>query len=126
MTAQDAYEGIHAYFSQPDAQLARGSDGNCYYRSPLGRRCAVGCLIPDEIYEDSFETQSFVSLWVHNKEIRNLFPGDQSSRLFNFLVEAQNLHDGDIVRGVGREVTTAEEFISALDDLAHRYDLKVK
>lgn len=31
------------------------SDTGCKYRAPNGDRCAVGCLIPDELYSEGFE-----------------------------------------------------------------------
>jgi hypothetical protein len=34
---------------------ATDSKGTCMYRTPNGRSCAVGCLIPDELYHESME-----------------------------------------------------------------------
>jgi len=51
MTKQEAYLKIRTHFSRSDAQLAKSDDG-CYYRHPeTGAACAVGCLIPDKLYE---------------------------------------------------------------------------
>jgi len=32
-------------------------DGNCEYRNHRGQSCAIGCLIPEDRYESSFEGQ---------------------------------------------------------------------
>lgn len=32
--------------------------GSCLYRGPNGTKCAVGCLIPDDLYEPSMEGKS--------------------------------------------------------------------
>jgi hypothetical protein len=34
---------------------AKDELGTCYYRSPEGLSCAVGCRIPDEMYRKSME-----------------------------------------------------------------------
>jgi len=35
---------------------ARGTENTgCLYRAPAGRMCAVGCLIPNELYDTSIE-----------------------------------------------------------------------
>lgn len=37
-------------------QKERAIGGNgCMYRTPGGKMCAVGCLIPDELYSESFD-----------------------------------------------------------------------
>ena len=30
-------------------------DGSCRYKTPDGLKCAVGCLIPDELYNEKME-----------------------------------------------------------------------
>lgn len=39
----------------------------CQYRSKCGLMCAVGALIPDELYSEEFEGRS-----VHDREIRDI------------------------------------------------------
>jgi hypothetical protein len=34
---------------------AMNADGSCYYRSPLGLKCAFGWLIPDRLYDPRIE-----------------------------------------------------------------------
>jgi hypothetical protein len=34
---------------------ATDSKGTCMYRTPNGRSCAVGCLVPDELYSEYME-----------------------------------------------------------------------
>ena len=60
---QEAYEAIHAYFSRPDARLAKIDEGeewrnpSCVYRDQEdhGVKCAVGCLISDKLYDALLE-----------------------------------------------------------------------
>lgn len=42
-----------AYFSQPGAQLAKGDEGDCMYRTEDNYACAIGCLLKDEEYYGS-------------------------------------------------------------------------
>lgn len=48
---QQAYERIRAHFAPESARLGRTAGGSCFYRSKDGRKCAVGCLIDDEIFD---------------------------------------------------------------------------
>jgi hypothetical protein len=56
--------GHQATFDRVVSQLRRqnakamGAFGLCLYRAANGRRCAVGCLIPDGKYSPSLECQS--------------------------------------------------------------------
>lgn len=36
-------------------EQAMGRNGCCMYRTPGGRMCAVGCLIPEELYHESLD-----------------------------------------------------------------------
>ena len=39
------------------------ADGSCMYRGGNNQRCAVGVLIPDEIYDPLIENHDIASLW---------------------------------------------------------------
>jgi hypothetical protein len=47
---------------------SRDSDGDCVYRDPQGQSCAIGCLIPEERYEESFEGE----LLRDNKDVQHV------------------------------------------------------
>jgi len=36
----------------------------CLYRGPNGLQCAIGCLIPDELYKDWFDEQGYVDMTI--------------------------------------------------------------
>lgn len=46
MNAQEIFEKVAAHLLSQNAQ-ALDKGGNCLYRDPSGKACAVGCLIPD-------------------------------------------------------------------------------
>lgn len=114
MTPQEAYDGIRAWFTRPGA--VRAVDGGvcggvCAYRGDRDpaspRRCAAGCLLPDELYRPTMEMQPVDELPVFKK-----FLGPA----FDFVREAQGRHDC---------AYTVEGFIERLDALAGEYGLKV-
>lgn len=139
LNMQDAYEAIREYFTQPGAVRAVSESGFCRYRvddfDPTSPACAIGCLIPNELYHPTVEGGSLGSLLnqiesddYDNAEVRtalsaifgNGFSIDnvKGSALFCFLVAAQNKHD----RNLGQPVS---EFVAELDNLAVAYNLAV-
>lgn len=55
MTITEAYQQMREYFSRPEARLAKKDGGGCEYRTDDNRKCAVGCLIPDNLYAPQIE-----------------------------------------------------------------------
>lgn len=51
---QEVFDTVVLHLLKQEAK-AEGEDGECLYRDPEGRKCAVGCLIPDEQYRDHME-----------------------------------------------------------------------
>lgn len=52
MNLQEAFNKIYAHAQKKEKAREFGS---CRYRTEDGRRCFVGCLIPDDKYDDSIE-----------------------------------------------------------------------
>lgn len=68
--------------------------GRCRYRAPDGSKCAIGCLIPDELYRPDLEGSNIQYLHHHHcggdiSELLGL--RDQSS--LSFLSHLQLIHD---------------------------------
>lgn len=55
MTKQEAFDRVWEHFIVDGQPLSRVG-GRCYYRSPFGAKCAIGLLIPDELYRDEFDS----------------------------------------------------------------------
>lgn len=68
---------------------ARNIGGSCVYRNNRGQSCAVGCLIPDELYDRELETDSpsNTSFW----KVLNL--NAPSSDRVRLLADLQLTHD---------------------------------
>ncbi len=55
-------------------QGRRASNGfSCCYRGPNNTSCAVGCNIPDSMYEPSMETMTVLQLMHNYEQVAELF-----------------------------------------------------
>lgn len=59
MLMQEIYTKVKAHLLAQNAKSANGTSfaglPRCFYRSPGGLKCAVGALIPDELYDPDLE-----------------------------------------------------------------------
>ncbi len=112
MTTQECYEAIRAYFNQPGAVLA-STHNSCRYRTEEGAKCAVGCLIPDELYSPALEGSGIDKDWlISHREIAEIVVGVD----LKFLRSAQVLHD--------QVAKDARSFVAGLDILANAFGLE--
>lgn len=87
-------------------------NGDCCYRTECGNACAIGCLIPDSVYNEDMEYMDYISVWKGNSAIRNLFP-EKYQYLLNTL---QGCHDNS------DRVTFHNEFLHHLRTFG-QYDI---
>ena len=91
MTRQEIFDKVVAHFAV-QGQEAAAEYGVCMYRTPGGRKCAIGALIPDEVYSRSLENKSVRTLLREFPDIMRasgLSGGD-----LRFLSDLQAVHDG--------------------------------
>lgn len=132
MTEQEAYEKIRAHFADegnPFPAVKTDEEGyeHCVYREEREdgtvARCAVGCLISDEQYEDweviDFEGSTSDMLITENNHAREAFEDVK-----RFLGSVQGLHDS-FSDGSNRG-RSREDFIQELDRLVLDFGLEVK
>ena len=55
MTHQEIFDKVATHLLTQKKQ-AVSDEGVCLYRTPSGLSCAVGCLIPDDLYTPAIET----------------------------------------------------------------------
>lgn len=86
MTRQEMFDKAALHLLK---QGAKSSDaaGSCYYRAPSGFQCAVGCLIPDELYRPRME-----GLGVHSVVTDEPLLHDHIPDLY-LASELQSIHD---------------------------------
>ncbi len=90
MNNQEAFERVTRHLlTQMQRSVGVGIQGGCWYRSPTGLKCAVGCLIDDDKYSSDME-----GVWV-SKLMADF--GKQVSNLVGvepyLLTELQDIHD---------------------------------
>jgi hypothetical protein len=62
----------------------------CKYRGPRGLKCAIGALIPDEVYDPRMEMKSIGEL-VWSKQFGEVFKDFRND--LDFLRQLQEVHD---------------------------------
>lgn len=112
MTIDEAYNSIKEYFSRPGAKLAKAEGGDCLYRMEdtdgVTRACAVGCLIPDSVYDPGMEGP------IKGGSVDNLAVGfpklglTKNLGLLSFLTMVQSSHDFS---------KSVDQFLRELDDI---------
>ena len=99
MNAQEIYNPVRDHLLKQGARsVSVNGYGGCEYRSDDGLKCAVGCLIPDEMYSTRLEGRGVRSEEVI-RVLKNagvldgiVYSGRGDERL-NMLDELQNIHD---------------------------------
>lgn len=124
LTNQECYEKIRAHFSAKGAEYGYDEyECNCVYRGSDGQKCAVGCLITDELYDRSFENFNLKGLSEPDTKVDELKREDLFEYLpldISFLNVVQQTHDDCALSG-----KTIHTFIKRLDNLARANHLKV-
>jgi hypothetical protein len=62
MTNQEIFDTVALHLIKQGKQSIDAAKGMCLYRGPNGLKCAVGCLIPDEVYDPSMEDECIKAL----------------------------------------------------------------
>lgn len=78
---------------------------SCLYRGPNGTKCAVGCIIPDDEYQESWEGMS-VSWIIDSRLSPTLMQYKEHLSMLSYL---QSIHDNykpDVWRKVLKEAAT--------------------
>lgn len=95
--AQDVFDVVAWHLLRQNAQSTAPGSAKCMYRAPDGKRCAIGWLIPDEVYVRSLEFFGVRDLAAAMSET---FPGSAPHRFSEFLLrhmpllrDLQGMHD---------------------------------
>ena len=97
-------QGARAETEDPRTHIA-----GCMYRAPDGKKCAVGCLIPDKLYDPRMEKKGVSVLLENFPNLPKYFEEN-----LELLKDLQDIHD-DVEPRLWRE---------ALIKLAHKTGLK--
>ena len=101
-------------------RFSSDSDGRCLYRGPEGTKCAIGSMIPDELYKKGLEGNVISDAEMHS--VRDLCFGPKVDN--GFLRALQNAHDNRSLRSdMGWELVLPS-LHACFRDAAVRYGLK--
>lgn len=95
MTTQQVFDTVIEHLIKQGKQ-AKASTGHCSYRTTDGLKCAVGCLIPDELYNPILEGRSVEG--IRSITLRQyIYPTLYTfiDKNFDILQDLQSLHDSD-------------------------------
>ena len=128
-TQQEAFDIVWQAFVVEGRPQSVGTRGRCFYRGPNGARCAVGLLMPDELYEARFDevvtSAKMLPAHVQNaccsQDGRRGLVGILTAPLL--LTALQRAHD-TFIEGVSTG-TFQEHMRSHLADVAWRFGLTV-
>ncbi len=60
-TAQEVFDKVVSHLRSQGGP-AVNEEGTCMYRAPGGKKCAVGCMIPDDVYSKNMECRLVSSI----------------------------------------------------------------
>lgn len=95
MTEQEIFDKVVRHLIAQGEQAVDPATGRCQYRAPGGLKCAIGCLIPDELYEPEMDGEMALSA----SDVLESYPelagaiGSYSEALGDMLNSLQRVHD---------------------------------
>ena len=87
MNLQQVFDKVSNHLLTQNAKSVE--DGECAYYSSNGTKCAIGCLIPENLYEESMEGNGVSANYVHSA----LHPISVKGDMHDMLVDLQIMHD---------------------------------
>jgi hypothetical protein len=115
MTKQEIFDTVALHLIK-QGKKSVNDIGRCLYRSPEGLKCAIGCLIPDEVYQRSMEGHGVSRLLGNYDSLKFLWPFDA---ILNAL---QITHD----KTCGEGQTWTDAVVLRLRKIAEKYNLSTK
>lgn len=129
---QNLFDKVALHLITQNKQSKRTGDATCRYRGANGTSCAVGCLIPDELYDKKIEFESWYSFIPEGRYNGYGYPtsSDDKDMLLkgiydhinpqgdsntdSMIEELQQVHDNSSV----------EDWPTRLRDVARQFNLK--
>lgn len=88
-TNQEVFDAVWNGLASQGFQRSIGYEGTCLYRGPDGLKCAVGHLIPDNLYDTDLEGKT-VSQLIEAECLVGVFGEEVDT---SFLFKLQQAHD---------------------------------
>lgn len=117
MNKQEIYDKVYNHLLKQGC--AAIEDCYCRYRTSSGNMCAIGCMIPDEMYDSKMEGDDIRMVLENFENVSNFFKVESSDDV-KFLKELQRAHDFEL------DVYGIEGWKRAMRRIALRYNLEFK
>lgn len=94
MTKQEIFDKVVTHLLTQKVKAAvfdpeTGAEA-CRYRDDCGNKCAVGCLIPDDLYSNAMESLGVGTLLDRYPSLESVLPSEYRTMLWDL----QQVHDG--------------------------------
>jgi hypothetical protein len=109
MTRQEIFDKVAKHLLTQNSK-AVDADSRCQYKMPDGRRCAIGCLIPDELYDPEMEGELLRDLLKKFPVLQTLW--SDADRYF--VCSLQMVHD----------IYPVAHWVDVLRFIANQFELK--
>lgn len=129
MTRQEMYSKAKAVINAQGGPSINFDTGQCMYRGPDGRKCAVGALIPDEEYSPAIEGAGIMgraATYTGNAHTVPAFIREMPIEDLYFLQRLQQAHDQATVGFIspGEMAEWLVSFNARMAQIAAEYGLK--
>ncbi|SPB17503.1 hypothetical protein NOV72_04706 [Caballeronia novacaledonica] len=97
LSPKDIYERVSEHLLTQRA-VSEDDNGSCRLRSPEGRKCAIGSLVRDDLYEPELEGVG-ISYYRHARDgklLRALYASNVNAydpNIIDLLIELEEVHD---------------------------------
>jgi len=97
LSPKEIYERVSEHLLTQRA-VSEDDNGSCRLRSPEGRKCAIGSLVRDELYEPELEGVG-ISYYRHARDgrlLRALYASNVNAydpNIIDLLIELEEVHD---------------------------------
>lgn len=92
MNRQKTYDTVKAHLLK-QGERSVGPGDMCMYRGPNGLKCAIGCLIPDELYDPKMEYVGSIDRVLERFFMLEGFLEVENAEDERFLTALQQAHD---------------------------------
>jgi hypothetical protein len=90
MNKQQIFDKVYQGLASQNFRQSSSAGGRCLYRGPDGLKCAIGWLIPDDEYHESFEKLPIIGIAKQSQATCKIM---ESPVNFEFSNELQLAHD---------------------------------
>lgn len=123
-SAQEVFDTVIRHLVNQRKASVNGYNGECVYRGPDGTKCAVGCLIPDEVYNVGMEGKNVYDL-LHYAACNEINLPEEITEHRALLKNLQDLHDDYLMLVPIVSVNTYDAFRFVAQQLADKHNLSI-